>query len=80
MTLPHSGWMRLLRKVKSSKCVEHVSSTPDGRLRCVLKKKPGQERNDVVLVSSPDGLFCLGFDDINYEELGLHHLIVHQSA
>jgi hypothetical protein len=67
--------MRLLRLVKKIDGVERASTTPDGRIRCEMKKRPGQTNAAVVLVDSPDDLFKLGVDQVDYEELGLHHLL-----
>ena len=67
---------RLLKKAKSAQEVDYVTTTPDGRVKCTMKKKTGEMTATTILLENPDDLFKLGFDDIDYEEFGLHHLVV----
>ena len=65
---------KLLKKAKSSLSVERAYPTSDGHIKCLLKKKNGQEVNEVVIVDTPDDLFHLGFDRVDYAEFGLTHI------
>ncbi|XP_076435986.1 uncharacterized protein LOC143275623 [Babylonia areolata] len=67
---------RLLHVAKRNEVVDRVSTTHDGRIRCVLKKTPGQTTNaKVVLIDNPDDLFHLGVDSVDFEALGLQHVV-----
>ncbi|XP_076438210.1 uncharacterized protein LOC143277313 [Babylonia areolata] len=67
---------RLLHVAKRNEAVDRVSTTHDGRIRCVLKKTPGQTtKAKVVLIDNPDDLFHLGVDSVDFEALGLQHVV-----
>jgi hypothetical protein len=66
--------MRLLSYVKKVDSVERAQTTPDGRIRCEMKKKrPGSDQREVIIIESPDDLFKIGAD-LDFEFLGLTHL------
>ena len=60
---------KLLRKCKNIDLVESCRTTHDGRIRCQLKQAPGhQGPAKVVMIETPDDLFHLGFNNIDYDD------------
>lgn len=59
---------RMLGTIRKS---EHVNFayTRDGKILCNLRNDP--ERKHMVTVETPDDLFKLGFESIDYDKLGL---------
>lgn len=73
---------KMLHIAKRNDKVDRVSTTPEGKIRCVLKKAPGQTSADekVVFLDTPDDLFHLGLDKLDLTALGgaaLFHLGLH---
>ena len=67
---------RLLGYVKGLGCVERAW-TIDGRIHCVKKSPLGlapTDRPRPLVIETPDDLFKLGLDHIDYSALGLDHL------
>ena len=67
---------KLLGYVKGLDIVERAW-TMDGRIYCVKKAPaglPADKRPPTVVVESPDDLFELGVDDLDYGRLGLTHI------
>ena len=51
---------------------EANETTHDGKIKCTLKTVPGQsEEKKVVYVQTPDDLFDLGYEEVNYGEFGV---------
>ena len=67
---------RLLAYVKKLPCVGKAW-TVDGRINCVKRSPPGlapTDRPRPVVIETPDDLFKLGLDRVDYTALGLRHL------
>lgn len=64
---------RLLMYVKSVECVEKAW-TVGGRIHCQLKTITSDGRAKIVTVESPDDLFKLGVNSVDYGRLGLGYL------
>ena len=74
---------KLLAYCRELEQVEWVSTTHDGRLRCQMKEPSGRSRRDgevgtVIFVETPDDLFKLGVDTVDFSRFGLGHF-VHES-
>ena len=67
---------RLLGYVKSLECVESAW-TSGGRILAMKKTPPGlpqADRTRPIVIESPDDLFKLGVDSVDYSKMGLSHL------
>ena len=67
---------RLLGYVKSLDCVESAW-TSGGRILASKKTPPGlpqADRTRPIVIESPDDLFKLGVDSVDYSKMGLSHL------
>lgn len=64
---------RLLMHCKSMVAV-HKAWSVGGRIHCQMKTTTEQQQPKVVVVESPDDLFKLGADSVDYSKLGLGHL------
>ncbi|KAL8612765.1 hypothetical protein ACOMHN_033436 [Nucella lapillus] len=69
---------RMLHVAKRNSNVDRVSSTSDEKIRCVLKKTPGQSTADskVIFLDTPDDLFHLGVDSLDFPSLGLQQFVL----
>ena len=67
---------KLLHKAKTTPGVERVNSTHDGRLVCTMRKGPGETTAKTVVIETPDDLFKLGVNDVDYSAFGLGHLVL----
>nr|KAG5686915.1 hypothetical protein BaRGS_020724 [Batillaria attramentaria] len=67
---------KLLYECKQMSTVDRVNTTSDGRIQCHMKKASGStESAKVEIVETPDDLFDLGADSVDYTKFGLAHLI-----
>lgn len=68
---------KLLSICKAQKKVERVTTSHDGKIVCFLRKVPGSTSASPapVFVETPDDLFQLGVDELDYERLGLTTLL-----
>ena len=62
---------RMLSLAKQQEGVERVGTTPEGKIRCVLKKKVGQTQGQIVFLDTPDDLFHIGIDSPDLAALGI---------
>ena len=67
---------KLLAYIKNLQITEKVW-TVDGKIRCTRRTVPGYHQSDnskPVVIESPDDLFLLGVDSVDWAKLGLQHL------
>ena len=66
---------KLLQYVKRLHNTDNVW-TVDGKIMCTKKTAPGLQLDNVkpVVIDSPDDLFLLGIDSVDWAKLGLKHL------
>ena len=67
---------KLLKYVKGLPNTDKVW-TVDGKIMCTRRTAPGHSQLDnarPIVIESPDDLFLLGVDSVDWVKLGLHHL------